>query len=107
VWVTHLRQNGFTVEDEVTPNNLINVKRENHNIGVELMGCHIAEINGYLLEGHVPAEDIARMINDGADIAGLSVPGMPEGAPGMTGSGPFRVLAFDDQGQTTSIYSRH
>jgi len=107
VWVTHLQQNGFTVVDEVIGSDVINAKRRAHNIGVTLAGCHMAEIDGYLVEGHVPARDIARMVADKADIAGISVPGMAQGSPGMTGSGPFRVLAFDDAGQITEVYARH
>ncbi len=107
MWVTHLQQNGFTVEDEVIGGDVINAKRAAHNIGPTIAGCHLAEINGYLVEGHVPARDIARMVEDQADFAGISVPGMAPGSPGMTGSGSFRVLAFNADGQVTEVYARH
>jgi hypothetical protein len=55
----------------------------------------------------VPAEDIARMVKERASFAGISVPGMPQGSPGMTGRGPFRVVAFDTAGQITEVYARH
>ncbi len=108
MWVTYLQENGFTVEDEVVGGDVINAKRSAHNIGPTITGCqHLAEIDGYLVEGHVPARDIARMVEDKADFAGISVPGMPPGSPGMTGSGSFRVLAFNADGQFTEVYARH
>ena len=107
MWVTHLRQNGFDVNDEVIGGNVINATRVAHNIGPNLSGCHHAEIEGYRVEGHVPAQDIARMVKERASFAGISVPGMPEGSPGMTGRGPFRVVAFDTAGQITEVYARH
>ena len=85
----------------------INARRDARNIGIPLSGCHHAEVNGYIVEGHVPARDIARMLADKPDIAGISVPGMAAGSPGMTGSGSFRVLAFNDAGQITEIYARY
>ncbi|MBE22012.1 MAG: CopG family transcriptional regulator [Acidobacteria bacterium] len=87
--------------------NVINATRDAHNIGPNLSGCHHAEIEGYRVEGHVPAEDIARMVKERASFAGISVPGMPAGSPGMTGRGPFRVVAFDTAGQITEVYARH
>lgn len=107
MWVTHLKSNGFTVKDEVIGGNVINAKRDVHNIAAKISGCHHAEIEGYLVEGHVPAEDIARMVRERADFAGISAPGMPEGSPGMTGRGSFRVLAFDTAGEITEVYARH
>ena len=107
MWVAHLQSHGFTVVDEVVANSVINERRAAHNIGPNLAGCHIAEVDGYMVEGHVPAQDIARMVADGAEFAGISVPGMAAGSPGMTGSGPFRVLAFDDDGQVVDVYARY
>ena len=108
MWVTHLESRGFTVIDEVQTGDVINARRANQNIGFDLAGCHHAEIEGYIIEGHVPAQDIARLIREKPDnIAGLSVPGMPEGSPGMTGSGPFRVIAFDDEGQMVEVWNRY
>lgn len=107
MWVSHLESNGFTVETELVTGDVINAKRALNNIGPPLAGCHLADIDGYLVEGHVPAADIARMVDEKLDIAGLSVPGMPPGSPGMTGSGPFRVLAFDDEGGVTRVFARY
>jgi len=80
-WVEHLRAAGFVVEvtdmDDVTP-----VARR---LGVpdDLRGCHTASVGGYAVEGHVPAADIRRLLTERPDAAGIAVPGMPVGSPGM------------------------
>ena len=107
MWVAHLQEHGFTVDDQVITGDVINAKRAQHNIGGALAGCHLADIDGYLIEGHVPAKDIAKMVDAELDIAGLAVPGMPPGSPGMTGSGSFQVLAFDDYGKVIEVFARH
>lgn len=107
MWVAHLEANGFTVETELVGGDVINAKRARHNIGPPLAGCHLADIDGYLVEGHVPAAEIAKMVDQKLDVAGISVPGMPLGAPGMNGSGPFRVLAFDNDGHITQVLARY
>ncbi len=108
MWVTHLEQNGYEVTTELVGGDVINAVRRENNIGPDLMGCHLAEADGYFIEGHVPAEDIARMLEDRPDIAGISVPGMPSGSPGMSGpKTPFRVLAFDQEGRMTEVYARY
>ena len=107
MWVSHLESHGFTVSTELVGGDVINAKRRQHNIGPELAGCHLADIDGYLVEGHVPAADIARMVDDKLDVAGVSVPGMPLGSPGMAGHGPFRVLAFDTEGRVTQVFAEY
>jgi len=99
-WARHMRQNGFSVVvnsvDDMTP-----IKRE---LGVPdaVESCHTANVGGYLVEGHVPADDIKRMLAQRPDIKGLAVPGMPMSAPGMDSPDrePFTVLAFDAEGMT-------
>ncbi len=68
----------------------------------KLGACHTAMINGYLIEGHVPAADIQKLLRTKPKIAGLAVPGMPTGSPGMEGGAPqhYQVLAFDRLGNT-------
>ncbi len=107
MWVAHLEEHGFTVDDEVITGDVINAKRARNNIGGSLAGCHLADIDGYLIEGHVPAGDIAKMVDGKLDIAGLAVPGMPAGSPGMSGSGPFHVLAFDKNGRIIEVFARY
>jgi len=109
-WVSHLREEGFEVESVVTEQREINQVRRSHGITPELVSCHTAVVDGYAVEGHVPAEDIRRMLEEQPAISGLSVPGMPIGSPGMEIPGQpdesYQVLAFDDGGQTT-VYSEH
>lgn len=106
----HLQENGFEVTKiEVPDAELAQIKMDN-GVSNELAGCHTALIEGYVVEGHVPAADILRMLEERPEIAGLSVPGMPAGSPGMeTPDGskvPFDVLTFDKEGKT-SVYSSH
>ncbi len=98
-WIAHLRQNGFQVI-EVTDADMADVKRR-HGIPVQLRSCHTAEVGGYTIEGHVPAADIRRLLRESPPTAGLSVPGMPAGSPGME-MGPRRddytVWRFTEDG---------
>lgn len=102
-WVKHLEDNGFTVEDHVLPD-LTDMKREN-GVTPELSSCHTAFVGGYVIEGHVPAEDVARLLEEKPAVAGLAVPGMPIGSPGMEGSHPetYRVLSFDRAGKVETF----
>jgi hypothetical protein len=105
-WVKHLEANGFTVEDHVVAD-LREMKSE-HGVTPELASCHTAFVDGYVIEGHVPAADIARLLETRPPVAGLAVPGMPIGSPGMEGPNPetYRVLAFDGQG-TVETFTTH
>lgn len=104
-WVEHLKAAGFDVEvNDMSQANLNSVKSQ-HGINRKYWSCHTAEINGYLIEGHVPAEQIVRMLAEQPDFAGLSVPGMPAGSPGMEMADPsmhqsFDVLAFNKDGSS-------
>ena len=103
----YLRQNGFPVQTEDRAD-LSPVKRQ-HGVPVALEACHTAIVDGYVIEGHVPADLIDRLLRDRPRIAGLAVPGMPAGAPGMAVPGrpaePYQTLAFDQSGRTT-VYAR-
>ena len=100
-WVEHVRQAGFDVEAiDVERARLIEYKRE-AGLDQRLASCHTARIDGYVIEGHVPAADIRRLLEERPDVAGLAVPGMPAGSPGMEYGDrvdPYRVIAFDEQG---------
>jgi hypothetical protein len=82
-WVRHLQQNGFTTK-VIETSNLDPVKTR---LGVpnELAACHTAEIDGYVIEGHVPALAVKRLLAEKPTATGLAVPGMPVGSPGMEG----------------------
>jgi len=107
-WVEHLKAEGFTVKDNVTEN-LDTIKSEN-NVPQDLMACHTAVINGYVVEGHIPAADIKRLLREQPDVAGIAVPGMPIGSPGMESGDikqPYSVFTFTEAGETNeSISSR-
>ncbi len=104
----HLRKNGFTVKVEdvadITP-----VKRKYH-VPAAVETCHTGLVDGYVVEGHVPADVIDRMLRERPKIAGVGVPGMPVGSPGMETPGyppeHFQVLAFDAAGRTSVYASR-
>jgi len=102
-WVEHIKQNGFQVTDIVKPESEIQAIRQKYNLPLDLTSCHTSEIAGYLVEGHIPVVDVKRLIAQKPDIAGISVPGMPIGTPGMEigdRKQSFNVLAFEKDGQT-------
>ncbi len=106
-WVSHMRENGF----EVKVHNMQDVTPFKQKMGVprQLSSCHTATVDGYLVEGHVPATDVRRMLSERPAIKGISAPGMPVGSPGMEmgdRKDPYSVVTFDDRGEMT-IYSRH
>lgn len=105
-WVDHMRDAGFTVRS-VDREDMGAVKQE---LGVprELSSCHTAVIDGKVVEGHVPAEEVRRWLDAGAPGAGLAVPGMPAGSPGMPSPTPepYDVLTFDRDGSTQVFSSR-
>lgn len=107
-WAEHLQQNNFEVTDIVKPEAEIQVIRQRHNLPQQLTSCHTAEINGYLVEGHVPVEDVKRLITQKPNLAGIAVPGMPIGTPGMEMGDrkeSFDVVGFKQDGQTKVFHS--
>ncbi len=91
-YVAHLRRAGFQVRT-VDLEDLSPTKRR---LGVppELESCHTAAIDGYIVEGHVPIADVEHLLAERPDIAGIALPGMPEGAPGMPGPKPDRLTLY-------------
>ncbi len=100
--------NGFTVVIEDVKD--VASIRNRYPVPVELQGCHTAIVDGYIIEGHVPAKDIRRLLAERPAIAGLAVPGMPAGSPGMDIEGeptqPYEVIAFDKNGKT-EVYASY
>jgi hypothetical protein len=105
-WVEHLRAHGFTVNvkevDSTAP------YQRQYAVPQKLQSCHTAVVEGYVIEGHVPATDIQRLLKTRPNGKGLAVPGMPIGSPGMEGarSEPYSVLLFDANGGATA-FQRH
>ena len=102
-WVEHLQAAGFRVTVHDT-SNLAGVM-ERYGVPRKLTACHTAVVDGYVIEGHVPADVIQRLLKERPGIAGVAVPGMPAGSPGMESETParFYILTFDKNG-TTSVY---
>lgn len=105
-WADHLQAKGHTV----TTKNMENLDAIKKMAGVPegLQSCHTAMVEGYVLEGHVPARDIERLLAERPKAKGLAVPGMPVGSPGMEGGAPerFDVMLFGTDG-STSVYARY
>lgn len=105
-WSEHLRKNGFEVSVSALPD--LAPVRARYGVAKDFGTCHTALVSGYVIEGHVPAADIQRLLRSKLKVAGLVVPGMPAGSPGMEGSQsePYDVLTFDRSG-ATRIYARY
>jgi hypothetical protein len=104
-WITYLKSNGFSVKS-IEQEDLSEIKAEMGVTG-RLASCHTAMVQGYVVEGHVPAGDIHRLLRERPKISGLTAPGMPGASPGMdTGKDPYDVLTFDGKGKTT-VWARH
>ena len=105
-WAKHLRHSGFrvTVVDQY---DLSEIKAR-HGIGPKLQSCHTAVVDGYAIEGHVPADDIWRLLAEKPDASGLAAPGMPTMSPGMSSDQPkgYDVFLFGP-GTRPSVYSRY
>jgi hypothetical protein len=95
-----MEDNDYIVQVEDVQD-LLSVKNR-YQVPPQIQSCHTAIVDGYVIEGHVPVEDVERLLDERPDIAGLAVPGMPLGSPGMgvsgSGSDPYDVLAFDKEG---------
>ncbi len=98
LWVDHMREAGFEV-DARDLNDIIPVKID-AGVPPRMSSCHTTLIDGYVVEGHIPAEHVKRLLEERPDVVGIAVPGMPIGSPGMEGIGarPYRVLSWDRQG---------
>ncbi|MFT3758674.1 DUF411 domain-containing protein [Thauera sp.] len=106
-WAEHMREHGFKVK-EVISQEMDQIK---HQAGVPraLGSCHTAKVGNYIVEGHVPAADVKRMLSEKPAITGISAPGMPMGSPGMEGPYPadrYDVVSFDAEGKT-AVFASH
>lgn len=105
-WATYLERNGFEVTVHESAN--LTAVKEQHGVPGEMSSCHTALIGNYVVEGHVPAGDINRLINEEMPVKGIAAPGMPASSPGMNTAlnEPFDVYLFDSNGNT-QIFARH
>jgi hypothetical protein len=106
-WVDHMKANGFELKVQDVDD--IAAIKEKLGVAPEISSCHTSQVGGYVIEGHVPAAAVQRLLKERPKVAGLAVPGMPAGSPGMElPSGhrePYAVLTFDKTGRT-SVYER-
>jgi len=103
-WIDHMRKAGFTVNvTELEEPELQKIKTQ-HGVPTAARSCHTARVAGYTVEGHVPAPEVKRLLSEQPKVAGIAVPGMPLGSPGMEVSGvkpqPYEVVSFDKSGAT-------
>lgn len=105
-WVNYLRQNGFAISVIDVPD--IHEVKSKLGVPRTLGSCHTAKVEEYVVEGHVPADVIQRLLKERPKFTGIAVPGMPTGSPGMEGPNPshYDILGFDAQGNTTVYTSR-
>ena len=99
-YAAYLRHHGFAVTAKAT-HDLAEISRK-AGIPAELQGCHTSFIGNYVVDGHVPVEAINKLLAERPAIKGITLPGMPDGSPGMSGkkSGPFKILAIGADGKT-------
>jgi len=107
-WVDHMRAAGFQVE--VRNSDDLNPIKQSLGVPEDKMSCHTAQVGPYFVEGHVPAEDIKRLLAENSDAKGLTVPGMPAGSPGMEmpdgSTQPYTVELVRTDG-TTEAFAQH
>jgi len=111
-WIAHMENNGFVLTVHDTGNA---AARERLGLPQRLASCHTALVEGYVLEGHIPAADVRRLLKDKPKVLGLAVPGMPLGSPGMDGpiyqgrKDPYNVLLVKKSGNdvVTTVFASH
>lgn len=106
-WVEHLEEHGFEVETVNSSD--MNAVKKRLGVPMKLASCHTALVgDAYVIEGHVPAAEIRRLFETGAEAKGLAVPGMPGGSPGMESAPatPYEVLLFDSKGNA-GVYAEY
>ena len=104
-WVTYMQGQGFA-EDVKDMDDLSQIKRSS-GVPAKLESCHTALVGGYVVEGHVPADLVKKILAEKPKITGLAVPGMPLDAPGMgNGKTPYDVIAWDQAGKTSVFAKR-
>ena len=105
-WIEHMRKNGFTVE--IHEVNDVPASRKSLGMPDKLGSCHTSKIGNYVVEGHVPAADIQRLLKEKPKALGLAIPSMPPGVPGMDvpNAPPYETLLVKTDG-TTRVYAKH
>jgi hypothetical protein len=108
-WVNHMQQAGFSLAPKDMGTSQLMRQKLKLGIAAPQASCHTAEIGGYVIEGHVPADDVRRLLAERPDAVGLAVPDMPSGSPGMEAGDvkePFDVLLVKRDG-STEVFAKH
>ena len=105
-YADYLRENGFDVTVKAT-HDLAEMSRE-AGISDEFQGCHLSFVDGYVVSGHVPVGTVEKLLTERPDIKGVTLPGMPMGSPGMSGTkeAPFEMLEITKSGTVGGVYAR-
>ena len=108
LWVDHMKASGFDVQAMDVSSADVRAVSKAAGLKDEDTSCHTAKVGNYTVEGHVPAADIKRMLQEKPAIAGIAAPGMPQGSPGMEQGTkePYDVIAFTKDGKST-VYAKH
>ena len=105
-YADYLRENGFDVTVFENPN--MSLIKQQHGVRNDLEGCHSTIVGGYVVEGHVPVSQIKRLLIDKPAIKGISLPGMPQGSPGMSGEKeePFTIYSITGENGDAPVYAK-
>lgn len=106
-WIEHVKQNHFVIKDIVSDD--MQAIKKKYGVPDQLASCHTAIVDGYVIEGHVPAADIQKLLDTKPKVVGISAPGMPMGSPGMEMGGradDFDVVSFDSAGNV-QVFAEH
>jgi hypothetical protein len=104
-YAAYLRQHGFEVD--VKPTNDLTEISSQAGVPEKFQGCHTMFVNDYVIDGHVPVNVIRKLLSERPAIAGITLPGMPAGSPGMTGvkHGPFTIYSVTKDGAAPTVYA--
>jgi hypothetical protein len=105
-YAAYLEQNGFKVD--IKPVNNLSQISSDAGVPADLEGCHTIMVDGYVIDGLVPIDIVKKVLTERPAIVGITLPGMPTGAPGMGGdkAGPFTVYAFTKDGKAPTVYAK-
>jgi hypothetical protein len=106
-WLEHAKQNGFKINDVISDD--MDTIKARFGVPEKLASCHTAIVDGHVIEGHVPAADIQKLLQSKSNIAGIAAPGMPMGSPGMEMGGQqdaYKVVSFDKDGKY-EVFAEH
>lgn len=106
-WLEHLKQNNFVIKDIMTDD--MQAIKKQQGVSDEMASCHTALVDGYVIEGHVPADDIKALLKTKPKVVGIAVPQMPMGTPGMEmgdKKDPYNVMSFD-QNNHYEVFKSH